>query len=105
MLDTIMAISYDHIRKKTLALIPLLGIRITPPGEAAEEQKIDSRETINTNCGRYRQSGPRSDTRLLRQRALEGLTRSARTDSPHRIGRKSFSDEAAAAAQGGGGGY
>ncbi|KZV35417.1 aspartic protein-like protein 1 [Dorcoceras hygrometricum] len=50
----------------------------------------------------YRQSGPRPDTRLLRQPALEGLTRSARTDSPRRIGRKSFSGEAAAA-QGGGG--
>ncbi|KZV42755.1 hypothetical protein F511_07452 [Dorcoceras hygrometricum] len=32
--------------------------------------------------GRYRQSGPRQDARLLRQPALEGLTRSARTDSP-----------------------
>ncbi|KZV28678.1 hypothetical protein F511_27272 [Dorcoceras hygrometricum] len=34
------------------------------------------------DCGRQRQSGPRPDARLLRQPALEGLTRSARTDSP-----------------------
>ncbi|KZV35999.1 hypothetical protein F511_14516 [Dorcoceras hygrometricum] len=33
--------------------------------------------------GRLRQSGPRPEGRLLRQPALEGLTRSARTDSPH----------------------
>ncbi|KZV14477.1 hypothetical protein F511_42966 [Dorcoceras hygrometricum] len=51
------------------------------------------------NCGRYRQSGPRPDKRLLRHPALEGMTRSARTDSPRRIGRKQFSGE-----EGGGGG-
>ncbi|KZV57185.1 cleavage stimulation factor subunit 2-like [Dorcoceras hygrometricum] len=54
--------------------------------------------------GRLRQSGPRSDTRLLRQPALEGLTRSARTDSPRRVGRNSFRRLKAAAALGGGGG-
>ncbi|KZV58079.1 hypothetical protein F511_37272 [Dorcoceras hygrometricum] len=43
------------------------------------------------HCGRNSQSGPRPETRLLRQPALEGLTRSARTDSPRRIGRKRFS--------------
>ncbi|KZV45133.1 hypothetical protein F511_24175 [Dorcoceras hygrometricum] len=32
--------------------------------------------------GRYRQSGPRPETGFLRQPALEGLTRSARTDFP-----------------------
>ncbi|KZV56903.1 hypothetical protein F511_18914 [Dorcoceras hygrometricum] len=50
------------------------------------------------DCGRYRQSGPRPDTRLLRHPALEGVTRSALTDSPRRIDRKGFSGEAAAAA-------
>ncbi|KZV50596.1 hypothetical protein F511_17183 [Dorcoceras hygrometricum] len=34
-----------------------------------------------------RQSGPRPDSRLLRQTALEVLTRSARSDSPRRTGR------------------
>ncbi|KZV44791.1 hypothetical protein F511_28380 [Dorcoceras hygrometricum] len=34
------------------------------------------------DCGRLRQSGPRSETGFLRQPALEGLKRSARTDSP-----------------------
>ncbi|KZV17643.1 hypothetical protein F511_23212 [Dorcoceras hygrometricum] len=49
--------------------------------------------------GRLRQSGPRPDTRLLRQPALEALTRSARTDSPHQVGRNKFRrlEEAAAA--------
>ncbi|KZV44488.1 hypothetical protein F511_37577 [Dorcoceras hygrometricum] len=50
------------------------------------------------DCGRYRQSGPRPDTRLLRHPALEGVMRSARTDSPRRIGRKQISGE-----EGGGG--
>ncbi|KZV20322.1 hypothetical protein F511_17893 [Dorcoceras hygrometricum] len=56
--------------------------------------------------GRLRQSGPRSDTRLLRQPALEGLTRSARTDSPRQVGRNKFrrlKAAAAAAALGSGG--
>ncbi|KZV54064.1 putative WRKY transcription factor 3 [Dorcoceras hygrometricum] len=48
-------------------------IQITPPGG-----------------GRYRQSGPRPDARLLRQPALEGLTRSARTDSPRQIWPEQF---------------
>ncbi|KZV25191.1 mediator of RNA polymerase II transcription subunit 15a-like [Dorcoceras hygrometricum] len=41
----------------------------------------------------YRQSGPRPDPGLLRQAALEALTRSARTDSPLRIGRKRISGD------------
>ncbi|KZV53055.1 hypothetical protein F511_21534 [Dorcoceras hygrometricum] len=52
--------------------------------------------------GRLRQSGPRPDTRLLRQPALEVLTRSARTDSPRQVGRKKFRRLEAAAALGGG---
>ncbi|KZV53076.1 hypothetical protein F511_07931 [Dorcoceras hygrometricum] len=40
--------------------------------------------------GRLRQSGPRPEGRLLRQLALEGLKRSARTDSPRKIGRNKF---------------
>ncbi|KZV27654.1 auxin response factor 19-like [Dorcoceras hygrometricum] len=39
--------------------------------------------------GRLRQSGPRPERRLLRQPTLEGLTRSARTDSP----RQAFAEE------------
>ncbi|KZV29923.1 hypothetical protein F511_41633 [Dorcoceras hygrometricum] len=59
---------------------------------------------IDRDCGRNRQSGPRPETRLLHQPVLEGLTRSARTDSPRRIGQKRFSGEATAAAHGGSGG-
>ncbi|KZV50567.1 2-aminoethanethiol dioxygenase-like [Dorcoceras hygrometricum] len=58
----------------------------TPP-------KTLNSSTENGDCGRYRQSGPRPEKRLLRQPALEGLTISARTDSPRRIGRKQFSSE------------
>ncbi|KZV35537.1 hypothetical protein F511_27843 [Dorcoceras hygrometricum] len=40
--------------------------------------------------GRLRQLGPRPDARLLLQPTLEGLTRSARTDSPRQDGRNNF---------------
>ncbi|KZV37011.1 hypothetical protein F511_17271 [Dorcoceras hygrometricum] len=53
--------------------------------------------------GRLRQSGPRPEGKLLRQPALEGLTRSARTDSPRKVGRNKFRRGAAAAAMQGGG--
>ncbi|KZV27922.1 sucrose synthase 2 [Dorcoceras hygrometricum] len=48
--------------------------------------------------GRLRQSGPRPEGRLLRQPALEGLTRSARTDSPRQVGRNKFRRSKAATA-------
>ncbi|KZV30170.1 hypothetical protein F511_20800 [Dorcoceras hygrometricum] len=54
--------------------------------------------------GRLRQSGPRPEGRLLRQPALEGLTRSARTETPRKVGRNKFRrGKAAAAARGTGG--
>ncbi|KZV37568.1 hypothetical protein F511_39659 [Dorcoceras hygrometricum] len=37
---------------------------------------------FTVDCGRLHQSGPRPETGFLHQPALEGLTRSARTDSP-----------------------
>ncbi|KZV19117.1 hypothetical protein F511_20449 [Dorcoceras hygrometricum] len=46
--------------------------------------------------GRLRQSGPRPKGRLLRQPALEGLTRSARTETPRKVGRNNFRRGAAA---------
>ncbi|KZV29077.1 hypothetical protein F511_42769 [Dorcoceras hygrometricum] len=48
---------------------------------------------FSVDCGSLRQSGPRPDPRLLRQAALEALTRSARTDSPNRTGRKRISGD------------
>ncbi|KZV46982.1 hypothetical protein F511_15779 [Dorcoceras hygrometricum] len=78
-----MANRIDQIRE-TLALIPLLGIRIRPP------IAVD-----------YRQSGPRPDPRLLHQAALEDLTRSARTDSPRKTRPEQFPAKWAAAAGGG----
>ncbi|KZV24478.1 triacylglycerol lipase [Dorcoceras hygrometricum] len=74
-------------------------IRITPPDEAAEEQKwagawlrpvSRGNRHFTVGGGRLRQSGPRPKWRLLRQPALEGLTRSARTDSPRQVGRNKF---------------
>ncbi|KZV25303.1 triadin-like [Dorcoceras hygrometricum] len=53
--------------------------------------------------GRLRQSGPRPEGRLLRQPALEGLTRSARTDSPRKVGRNKFRRGAATRRRKGGG--
>ncbi|KZV48298.1 hypothetical protein F511_18813 [Dorcoceras hygrometricum] len=45
------------------------------------------------DCGRQRQSGPRPETGFLHQPALEGLTRSARTDSPRQDWPEQFSGE------------
>ncbi|KZV17880.1 hypothetical protein F511_02727 [Dorcoceras hygrometricum] len=59
--------------------------------------------------GRLRQSGPRSEGRLLRQPTLEGLTRSTWKDSPRKVDRNKSDHLAAAAAAmvvaGGGGGF
>ncbi|KZV50870.1 serine/threonine protein kinase [Dorcoceras hygrometricum] len=49
-----------------------------------------------------RQSGPRPDSRHLRQPALEGLTNSAWTETPQRGGRNKSGEGAAATALGGG---
>ncbi|KZV29313.1 conserved oligomeric Golgi complex subunit 6 [Dorcoceras hygrometricum] len=56
----------------------------------------------NFDCGRYRQSGPRPEPRLLHQPVLEALTNSARTDSPRRVGRKQLSGERSGGGGGGG---
>ncbi|KZV16302.1 hypothetical protein F511_38230 [Dorcoceras hygrometricum] len=49
-----------------------------------------------------RQSGPRPDSRHLRQPALEGLTNSARMETPQSGGRNKSGEGAAATALGGG---
>ncbi|KZV58698.1 hypothetical protein F511_40912 [Dorcoceras hygrometricum] len=96
MLDTIQAIHIDQIGE-TLALIPLLGIRIRPPAR--------QRKNIKQIAVDYRQSGQRPDPRLLRQAALEALTRSARTNTPRKTRPERFPAKlaAATAAHGGGG--
>ncbi|KZV13712.1 hypothetical protein F511_45127 [Dorcoceras hygrometricum] len=90
----------------------LLGIRIRTPAGSGRTINFN-RDAINTNNNnqcinihKKRQSGPRPDPRFLRQTALEVLTRSARSDSPRKVGRKPISGEVAAAARkkrGGGG--
>ncbi|KZV55315.1 hypothetical protein F511_18847 [Dorcoceras hygrometricum] len=59
---------------------------------------------FTVDCGRLRQSGPRSETGFLRQPALEGLMRSARTDSPRQDWPEQFSGQATVAAAASGGG-
>ncbi|KZV20336.1 hypothetical protein F511_31940 [Dorcoceras hygrometricum] len=49
--------------------------------------RIARRSALHGRRLYIRQSGPRPEGRLLRQHALEGLTRSARTDSPRKVGR------------------
>ncbi|KZV45048.1 hypothetical protein F511_25465 [Dorcoceras hygrometricum] len=66
--------------------IPCWHLCLAPTG-------ITRTRLFSVDCGRYRQSGPRPEPRLLRQPALEALTNSARTDSPRRVGRKRFSGD------------
>ncbi|KZV51182.1 axoneme-associated protein mst101(2)-like [Dorcoceras hygrometricum] len=64
------------------SVVIFVGDPDPPPGEAAEEQETD--------CGSLRQSGPRPGPRLLRQAALEALTRSARTNTPRKTRPEQF---------------
>ncbi|KZV53632.1 flagellar associated protein [Dorcoceras hygrometricum] len=58
---------------------------------AASAQRVSrGNRHFTVGGGRLRQSGPRPKGRLLRQPALEGLTRSARTDSPRQVRRNKF---------------
>ncbi|KZV22694.1 hypothetical protein F511_05326 [Dorcoceras hygrometricum] len=63
-----------------------------PPSAAApwRMQQSQGDWLFTVGGGRLRQSGPRLEGRLLRQPALEGLTRSARMDSPRKVGRNKF---------------
>ncbi|KZV30935.1 HNH endonuclease domain-containing protein [Dorcoceras hygrometricum] len=55
-------------------------------------------EVIFVDPSQIRQSGPRPDPRLLRQTALEVLTRSARTDAPRKTRPEQIPAKLAAAA-------
>ncbi|KZV32843.1 hypothetical protein F511_23837 [Dorcoceras hygrometricum] len=59
---------------------------------------ITRRPALHGRLLQIRQSGPRPEGRLLRQPALEGLTRSAWMDSPRKVGRNKFRQGKAAAA-------
>ncbi|KZV37015.1 cysteinyl-tRNA synthetase [Dorcoceras hygrometricum] len=75
-------------------------LRLDPTG-------ITRRPALHGRRLQIRQLGPRPEGRLLRQPALEGLTRSALTDSPRKTDRsKSDQSTTTAAARGkhGGGG-
>ncbi|KZV35557.1 hypothetical protein F511_32417 [Dorcoceras hygrometricum] len=86
--------SIDHIKLEQLSTHDSAWLRPVSRGN----------RHFTVGGGRLRQSGPRPKGRLLRQPALESLTRSARTDSPRQVGRNKFRrSEAAAACTGGGG--
>ncbi|KZV25621.1 hypothetical protein F511_08650 [Dorcoceras hygrometricum] len=80
-----------------LSGLPCWHLCLAPTG-------ITRTRLFSVDCGSLRQSGPRLDPRLLRQAALEALTRSARTDSPRRIGRKRISSDNGRRRTAGGGG-
>ncbi|KZV36853.1 hypothetical protein F511_16501 [Dorcoceras hygrometricum] len=65
-------------------------------------QRPTSEAPVASTYQLIRQSGPRPEGRLLRQAALEGLTRSMRTDSPQKTDR-SKSDQSTAGGGGVGG--
>ncbi|KZV42832.1 hypothetical protein F511_25176 [Dorcoceras hygrometricum] len=94
-----------------------VGIRITPPSGAAEEQKHvpgddqydkNNQQTMTfIGCFVEYLAGNSclAPIGFVKKTALHGLTRSARTDSPRRIGRNEFPAKRAAAAAAAGGGY
>ncbi|KZV44777.1 hypothetical protein F511_34250 [Dorcoceras hygrometricum] len=76
----------DQYEKQTIQIssfigrskrIPCWHLCLAPTG-------ITRTRLFSVDCGRYRQSGPRPEPRLLRQAALEALTNSARTDTPRK---------------------
>ncbi|KZV54650.1 myosin-14 [Dorcoceras hygrometricum] len=73
--------------------------RETGRSQAPRRQQVSrGNRHFTVDCGRLRQSGPRPEMGFLRQPALEGLTRSARTDSPRQDWPETIFGEAAAAA-------
>ncbi|KZV19996.1 hypothetical protein F511_26307 [Dorcoceras hygrometricum] len=73
-------------RYRCLSGLPCWHLCLAPTG-------VSRTRLFSVDCGSLRQSGPRPDPRFLRQAALEALTRSARTDSPRRTGRKQISGD------------
>ncbi|KZV51044.1 pentatricopeptide repeat-containing protein [Dorcoceras hygrometricum] len=65
---------------------------------------VDLSSKLECCRDRLRQSGPRPDSRLLRQTALEVLTRSARSDSPRKTRPEQNSGEVGRRRRKGGGG-
>ncbi|KZV26069.1 hypothetical protein F511_13947 [Dorcoceras hygrometricum] len=82
---------------RCLSGLPYWHLCLAPTG-------VSRTRLFSVDCGSLRQSGPRPDPRFLHQAALEALTRSARTDSSRRTGRKQFSDDDRRRRVGGGGG-
>ncbi|KZV50634.1 hypothetical protein F511_25593 [Dorcoceras hygrometricum] len=95
---------------RKIALIPTDRIFLGGVHELCHNSR---RLSHSSNTNPIRQSGPRPDSRLLRQTALEVLTRSARSDSPRKtrpernsgeVGRRRRRTAAAVEREGEGGG-
>ncbi|KZV41401.1 hypothetical protein F511_34639 [Dorcoceras hygrometricum] len=84
---------------KVLQLVVALT-QLEVPQEVVRVSQLRIAYLYVVQLARLRQSGPRPDSRLLRQTALEVLTRSARSDSP----RKTRPEQNSPAKLGGGGG-
>ncbi|KZV35571.1 hypothetical protein F511_31244 [Dorcoceras hygrometricum] len=83
----------------------LVASRTEKSDEAPGSDQSRGNRHFTVGGGRLRQSGPRPEWRLLRQPTLEGLMRSARTETPRKVGRNKFRrGKAAAAARETGGG-
>ncbi|KZV22688.1 hypothetical protein F511_32821 [Dorcoceras hygrometricum] len=81
--------AYDKFKKMNFVKASVIH-------DACESVKYDDQISPKLNhkiAVDNRQSGPRPEPRLLHQAALEALTRSARTDSPRRTGRKQISGD------------
>ncbi|KZV25649.1 hypothetical protein F511_32062 [Dorcoceras hygrometricum] len=78
----------------------LYTLEKTPPKEAPADASPEELAKLE----KCHASDPGPETGSLCQPTLEGLTRSAQTDSPQNIGRNNFWRTAAAAATSGGGG-
>ncbi|KZV27498.1 ATP-dependent DNA helicase srs2-like [Dorcoceras hygrometricum] len=75
--------SLNDVSSRRLSGLPRWHLCLAPTG-------VSRTRLFSVDCGSLRQSGPRPDPRLLRQAALESLTRSARTNTPRKTGPEQF---------------
>ncbi|KZV30807.1 hypothetical protein F511_30698 [Dorcoceras hygrometricum] len=92
---------YRSLPRRDDVIVTTVGARLKCQQGSGFEPPIKRHFTVGG--GRYHQSGPRPETGFLRQPALEGLTISARMDSPHQDWPETIFRRAAAAASDGGG--
>ncbi|KZV44196.1 hypothetical protein F511_43650 [Dorcoceras hygrometricum] len=99
--DCFESITFDDQNSPKLNENGKAGIGFSKPENSKPswlKNKLDKDKAKSGRKPFIRQSGPRPDPRLLRQTALEVLTRSARSDSPRKTRPERNSDEVWAAA-------